>query len=79
MQIKFANIEEDCQDLEQEVEELRGKINRMLKDEKIDKETAEREHNKELNNYISDNQKVTEDLKILLTTFQELPTNEDDV
>jgi len=50
----------------------------MLKDEKIDKETAEREHNKELNNYISDNQKVTEDLKTLLTTFQELPTNEDD-
>jgi len=38
MLIKIQNIEDECADLEDQVDELKRKINRMLKDETSDKE-----------------------------------------
>jgi hypothetical protein len=37
MLIKISNVEEECSDLEEIVDDLKKRINRMLKDEDKDK------------------------------------------
>jgi dynein light intermediate chain, axonemal len=44
MLIKIQNIEDECADLEDKVDELKRKINRMLKDETGDKERQAEAH-----------------------------------
>ena len=78
MLIKIQNIEDECAELEEEVEEQKRKILRMLKDEKGDRENARMGHEDELNLIANGNQKISEDLKTLLFTFTEIETKEDD-
>lgn len=40
MLIKIQNIEDECADLEDEVEELKRRITRTLKEERSDKDRA---------------------------------------
>ena len=70
MLIKIQNIEEECSYLEDEVEELRRKINRMLKDEKQDKEKARELHELEKEGYRSGNLLQMTDLKTFLLTIK---------
>ena len=44
MLIKIQNIEDECADLEDEVEELKRGINRRLDDEQREKEGGKEEH-----------------------------------
>lgn len=70
MLIKIQNIEDECSYLEDEVEELRRKINRMLKDEKQDKEKARELHEQEKEGYRSGNLLQMTDLKTILLTIK---------
>ena len=56
MLIKIQNIEEDCAGLEDEVEQLKKRINRMLKDEKADKERARELHEEDVSFIFKGNQ-----------------------
>ena len=78
MLIKIQNIEDECAELEEEVEDQKRKIKRMLQDEKSGKEEARLTHEDELNGISSGNQKISEDLKTLLFTFTEIETKEED-
>ena len=49
MLIKIQNIEDECAELEEEVEDQKRKIKRMLQDEKSGKEEARLTHEDELN------------------------------
>ena len=69
MLIKIQNIEEDCAGLEDEVEQLKKRINRMLKDEKADKERARELHDEDVSFIFKGNQNTSEELKKLLFTF----------
>ena len=55
MLIKIQNIEDECAELEEEVEEQKRKILRMLKDEKADREQARMGHEEELNTIANGN------------------------
>ena len=72
MLIKIQNIEDECADLEDEVEELKRRINRTLKEERSDKERAADKHAEDVEIITQGNQRISEDLKKLLFTFQEL-------
>ena len=69
MLIKIQNIEDECAELEEEVEEQKRKILRMLKDEKADREQARMGHEEELNSIAYGNYQISEDLKTVLFTF----------
>lgn len=71
MLIKIQNIEEECADLEEEVDERKRQIERMLKDEKIDKETERERHEEIVNEATEENKKFMLELKKILTTFEE--------
>lgn len=77
MLIKIQNIEEDCAGLEDEVEQLKKRINRMLKDEKADKERARELHEEDVSFIFKGNQNTSEELKKLLFTFQTLEGQEE--
>ena len=49
MLIKIQNIEDECAELEEEVEDQKRKIKRMLQDETSGKEEARLQHEDELN------------------------------
>ena len=55
MHQKIQSIEGECSYLEDEVEELKRKINRMLKDERSDKEKARELHEAEKESYRTGN------------------------
>lgn len=78
MLIKIQNIEDECAELEDDVDEQKRKIVRMLKDEKADRENARQGHENELMDIASGNQKISEDLKTLLFTFTEIAEKEED-
>ena len=78
MLIKIQNIEDECAELEDDVDEQKRKILRMLKDEKADRENARMGHENELQDIASGNQKISEDLKTLLFTFTEIAEKEED-
>ena len=48
MLIKIQNIEDECADLEDEVDELKRRINRMLKDEVSEKERSKEGHEEDV-------------------------------
>jgi len=48
MLIKIQNVEDECADLEDECDELKRRINRMLKDEDGDKERQTESHAEEV-------------------------------
>ena len=78
MLIKIQNIEDECAELEEEVEDQKRKIKRMLQDEQNGKEDARLQHEEELNMISSGNQMISENLKTLLFTFTEVETKEED-
>ena len=78
MLIKIQNIEDECAELEEEVEDQKRKIKRMLQDEQNGKEEARLSHEEELNMISSGNQMISENLKTLLFTFTEVETKEED-
>ena len=78
MLIKIQNIEDECAELEEEVEDQKRKIKRMLQDEQGGKEEARQQHEDELNVISGGNQMISENLKTLLFTFTEIETKEED-
>ena len=48
MLIKIQNIEDECADLEDEVDELKRRITRTLKDHQIEKERAAEKHQEDV-------------------------------
>lgn len=77
MLIKIQNIEEDCAGLDDEVEQLKKRINRLLKDEQADKGRARELHDEDVSFIFKGNQNTSEELKKLLFTFQTLEGQED--
>ena len=69
MLIKIQNIEDELQDLDDEVEELKRRISKMLIEEKQSKEKSAADHQNDVDTYINQNQKQSEELKKLLFTF----------
>ena len=69
---KIQIIEDECADKEEEVEELKKRIVRMLKDEKSEKERAGEAHLEDVSNIFDANQGVSDNLKELLFTFTEI-------
>ena len=57
MLMKIQNIQEECTDLEDEVDELRRRIDDMLKEESSDKQRARDEHERDVNYITNENQK----------------------
>jgi hypothetical protein len=57
MLIKIQNIEEENQDLEDAVEELRGRIAGRLREEAEGKREAEEAHQREVEKIMAQNQK----------------------
>ena len=78
MLIKIQHIEEDCGSLDDEVEQLKRRINRMLKEEVDEKERNRLMHNEETDVLHGDNQKKAQDLRKLLLTFTEAAEPKDD-
>ena len=78
MLIKIQNIEDENQELEDEVEDLRRRIAKQLKDEQEGKLQAQEAHQQAVDKLMAGNQKASLDLKALLFTFQELPKDDED-
>ena len=55
MLIKIGNIEAEIADLDEEVEELKRRITRTLKDQKLEREKAKEIHEDEINHTIVGN------------------------
>ena len=72
MLIKIQNIEEDIQQHEDECEQLKRRINRMLKEEQQDKDSGREAHENDTNILFEENQKKANDLKTKLFTFSEV-------
>jgi hypothetical protein len=49
MLIKIQNIEEDIGELEDEVDDLKHRINKMLKEEQIEKKRSKEQHEEAVN------------------------------
>lgn len=71
MLIKIQNVEEECAQLEDECEQLKRRINRMLKEEASDKDMGLENHENETNAFFDENQKKANELKTKLFTFTE--------
>lgn len=71
MLIKIANVEEDCAQLEDECDQLKRRINRLLKEEQQEKEMGRENHENETNASYEENQKKANELKTKLFTFSE--------
>ena len=71
MLIKIQNIEEECGQLEDECENLKRRINRLLNEAEKDKEEGRVNHENETNAFFEENQKKANELKTKLFTFTE--------
>ena len=71
MLIKIQNIEEDCAQLDDDCQQLKRRINNMLRDDQQDKERSRENHENDTNGYFDDNQKKANELKTKLFTFSE--------
>lgn len=78
MLIKIQNIEDECADLEEAVEEERRRIARNLKDERAERDRAKENHGDDIDLITDGNQRISSDLKTLLLTFQEIASHDDD-
>lgn len=63
MLIKISNIEEECNDLEEIVDDLKKRINRMLKDEEKEKQNSKERHEEEVAFRTKDNKLQMDELK----------------
>ena len=57
MLLKIQNLQEENTDLEDEVDELKRRIDDMLKEEQSDKQRAKDEHEREVSYITNENQK----------------------
>ena len=71
MLIKIQSIEDDCADLEDEVDDLKRRINKMLKEDKSEKQRSKESHEEEVNLLTNLNNTTLQELKKALTTFEE--------
>ena len=71
MLIKIQNIEEDCAELEEEVDDLKRRITKMLIDEKEEKVRDSADHEEQIEYLSGENVKFMVDLKKILTTFEQ--------
>ena len=71
MLINIQNIEEECGQLEDEKEQLKRRVTRLLKEEEEDKDAGVENHENEISAYYDENQKKAAELKALLFTFTE--------
>lgn len=78
MLIKIQNIEDECADLEDKVDELKRKINRMLKDETGDKERQAEAHQEDVTAQTNENKLYLNELQKILTTFEEIKKEEEE-
>ena len=78
MLIKIQNIEDECADLEDKVDELKRKINRMLKDETGDKERQAEAHQEDVTAQTNENKLYLNELQKILTTFEEIKKDEEE-
>ena len=69
MLIKIQNIEDECADLDDEVEELKRRIGKTLIEEGSGKEKAAADHQIDVDQIMNGNQRASEELKKLLFTF----------
>ena len=77
MLIKIQNIEEECGQLEDECENLKRRINRLLKEEEQEKDMGRENHENETNAFYEENQKKATELKTKLFTFTEAAEDPD--
>lgn len=78
MLIKIQDIEENCSDLEDEVDKLKHKINSLLRNEKEDKERAKEQHEQEKESYRSGNLLQMNELKQILLDIKQYQEIEPD-
>ena len=78
MLIKIQSIEDDCADLEEEVDDLKRRINKMLKENKADELNVKKTHEEDVNLLSSTNNGYLMDLKKALTTFEEVKKEEEE-
>lgn len=77
MLIKIQNIEDDIAALEEDVDDHKRRINRLLKDEQNEKDRAGDDHQQEVNMKKDKNSDIMAQLKKLLTTFEEVKKEEE--
>ena len=63
MLIKIQNIEGECGDLEDEVDDLKRRINRLLKEHDQEKDNQKGSHEDVVDDFATKNQKLMSDLK----------------
>jgi len=76
--IKIQNIEDECADLEEEVDLLKVKIANMLKEQEEEKGDGEQVHLEDVAFFTSENKKYMDELTKILTTFEEIKKDEDE-
>lgn len=69
MLIKIKQLDDTCEDLENEVNDLKRKITSLLKKEKRDKELGEQRHQEESKQLLDINQQYKNSLKAVLTNI----------
>lgn len=75
--IKIQNVEEECNDLEDQVEELKKRINRQLREVEREKKLSLERHEEEIQRQVKDNQRFLQEVKQILTTFEEHKREDD--
>jgi hypothetical protein len=69
--IKIQNVEEECNDLEDQVEDLKKRINRQLRELEREKKLSLERHQEDIQRQMMDNMKFLAEVKQILTTFEE--------
>ncbi|CDW91394.1 axonemal dynein light chain p33 [Stylonychia lemnae] len=67
MLIKINQLNDNCDELEQEVDDLKRRIQQLLKQEKKEKELGEKRHQDDMKSINDDNQLLKNQLKAMLT------------
>ena len=75
--IKISNVEEECNELEEIVDELKKRINRLLKEEQTEKKNSKQQHDDEMQIKQTANKLNMDELKKLLSQFEEIKKEED--
>ncbi len=75
--IKIQNVEEECNDLEDQVEDLKKRINRQLREVDREKKLSKERHDDDIQRQIKMNQNALTEVKGILTTHEE-PKKEDE-
>ena len=76
MQLRIAQIQEDCHEEERKVDEHRKRIFLNLEENQAENRRGREDHLAEIQTNMMRNQEKAKQLKTILTTFSELPTND---